>query len=171
MHNYRTTMDIITPGFGLIFWTTIVFLLLMVLLSKFAWKPILSAVKEREASIDKALEEAQSARAEMQNLTSSNEQLLKEARQERESIVKEARVARDKMVAEAKDIASGEAEKIMTAAAAQIEGAKMAAVTELKNHVAQIAVDMAEKILRSELKDAAVQKASIDRALEDVKLN
>jgi F-type H+-transporting ATPase subunit b len=75
------------------------------------------------------------------------------------------------MVAEAKDIASGEAEKIMTAAAAQIEGAKMAAVTELKNHVAQIAVDMAEKVLRSELKDPAGQKASIDRALEDVKLN
>lgn len=164
-------MDLVTPGLGLIVWTSVVFLILVFLLTKFAWKPILNAVKTREASIEKALNEAESARKEMANLTASNEQLLKEAREERERIVKEAREARDSMVAEAKDSASEEAAKILEAAREQINREKMAAMTELKNHVAQLALDMAEQVLKTELSDAKAQKASVDRALEEVKLN
>ncbi|MBM3434293.1 MAG: F0F1 ATP synthase subunit B [Bacteroidetes bacterium] len=164
-------MDLVTPGLGLIVWTTLVFLILVFLLGKFAWKPILNAVNSREEAIDQALKQAESARAEMGKLQASNEQLLKEAREEREAIVKEGRAMRDAMIAEAKDAASSEAAKILESARTQIHQEKMAAVTELKNQVAQLAVDMAEKILRTELAQPEVAKANIDRDIKDLNLN
>jgi F-type H+-transporting ATPase subunit b len=164
-------MDLVTPGLGLIVWTTLVFLILVFLLGKFAWKPILNAVQAREDAIDQALKQAESARSEMSKLQTSNEQLLKEAREEREAIVKEGRAMRDAMVAEAKEAASQEAAKILESARSQIHQEKMAAVTELKNQVAQLAVDMAEKVLRAELAQPEVAKANIDRDLKDLNLN
>jgi len=164
-------MGIVTPGFGLIFWTTVTFFLLLFLLAKFAWKPILKAVHDREQAIDSALKAAEAAKSEMASLHSSNEQLLKEAREEREQILKEARTMRDKTIADAKTAASEEAAKVLDAARAQIHNEKMAAMTEVKNQVAQLAIDMSERILRAELKDAAAQKAMVDRAMEDVKMN
>jgi F-type H+-transporting ATPase subunit b len=164
-------MDLVTPGLGLIFWTTLTFLILVVLLRSLAWKPILAAVKDREASIDNALKAAHAARAEMAALQSSNEQLLKEAREERERILKEAREIRDKTVSDAKATASAEASKVLEIAREQIHMEKMAAMTEVKNQVAQLAVEMSERILRAELSDAKAQAAMVDRALEDVKLN
>lgn len=164
-------MDLVTPGLGLIVWTTLVFLILVFLLGKFAWKPILNAVTAREEAIDQALKQAEAARAEMGELKASNEQLLKSAREEREAIVKEGRAMRDAMIAEAKEAASLEAAKIMDSARTQIHQEKMAAVTELKNQVAQIAVDMAEKVLRAELAQPEAAKALIDRDLKDLNLN
>lgn len=164
-------MDLLTPAFGLVFWTVLVFVILLVLLRSLAWKPILNAVNSREEAIDQALKQAEAARAEMGQLKSANEQLLKEAREEREAIVKEGRAMRDAMVAEAKESASVEAAKILEAARTQIHQEKMAAVTELKNQVAQLAVDMAEKILRAELAQPEVAKANIDRDLKDLNLN
>ena len=164
-------MGIVTPGFGLIFWTTLTFFLLLFLLAKFAWKPILKAVQDREGAIDLALKAAEVAKAEMASLQSNNEQLLKQTREEREQILKEARVLRDKTIADAKTAASEEAAKVLESARIQINNEKMAAMTEVKNQVAQLAIDMSERILRAELKDAAAQKAMVDRAMQDVKLN
>jgi len=164
-------MDLVTPGLGLIVWTTLVFLILVFLLGKFAWKPILNAVQSREEAIDQALKQAEAARAEMSKLHASNEQLLKEAREEREAIVKEGRAMRDAMIAEAKDAASAEAAKILESARTQIHQEKMAAVTELKNQVPQLAVDMAEKILRAELAQPEVAKANVERDIKDLNLN
>jgi F-type H+-transporting ATPase subunit b len=164
-------MGIVTPGFGLIFWTTLTFFLLLFLLAKFAWKPILKAVQDREGAIDSALKAAEAAKAEMASLQSNNEQLLKQTREEREQILKEARVLRDKTIADAKTAASEEAAKVLESARIQINNEKMAAMTEVKNQVAQLAIDMSERILRAELKDAAAQKAMVDRAMQDVKLN
>ena len=164
-------MGIVTPGFGLIFWTTLTFFLLLFLLAKFAWKPILKAVQDREGAIDLALKAAEAAKAEMASLQSNNEQLLKQTREEREQILKEARVLRDKTIADAKTAASEEAAKVLESARIQINNEKMAAMTEVKNQVAQLAIDMSERILRAELKDAEAQKAMVDRAMQDVKLN
>ena len=114
-------MGIVTPGFGLIFWTSITFFLLLFLLAKFAWKPILKAVQEREEAINSALRAAESAKAEMASLQSNNEQLLKEAREEREAMLKEARAMRDKTISDAKGAASEEAAKVLEAARVQIQ--------------------------------------------------
>jgi F-type H+-transporting ATPase subunit b len=164
-------MDLVTPGLGLIVWTTLVFLIWVFLLGKFAWKPILNAVHAREEAIDQALKQAEAARAEMGKLQASNEQLLKQAREEREAIVKEGRAMRDAMIAEAKDAASAEAAKILESARTQIHQEKMAAVTELKNQVAQLAIDMAEKVLRAELAQPEVAKANVERDIKDLNLN
>lgn len=164
-------MDLVTPGFGLIFWTTLVFLILVFLLTKFAWKPILGAVKTREAAIEDALKSAERAREELKNLQSDNEKILKEAREERDIILKEARSMKEKTIAEAKDAASAEADKIIKIAKEQIEHEKLAAITELKNQVASLSIDMAEKVLRAELKDQKAQTEMVERLVEDVKLN
>lgn len=164
-------MDLVTPGIGLIFWTTIVFLILVFLLAKFAWKPILGAVKTREAAIEDALKSAQRAREELQQLQADNEKILKEAREEREQILKEARSMRDKMVADAKDVAGAEADKMIASAKEQIHHEKLAAITELKNQVANLSIEMAEKVLRAELKDQKAQTEMVERLVDDVKLN
>ena len=132
---------------GLFFWQSLVFLLLIFLLRRYAWKPILNAVNEREQSIEGALKAAEKARQEMESLQASNEAILKEAREERERILKEARDMKNNIVAEAKEMAAAEADKTVAAAKAAIEAEKAAAVAELKNQAAVLSIEVAEKVL------------------------
>lgn len=164
-------MDLVTPSIGLIFWTTITFLILLFLLGKFAWKPILNAVRTREESIDKALKSAEKAREEMAELKSDNEKILKEARAERETILKDAREIRENMISEAKGKASEEADKVIEQAREQIENEKMRAITELKNMVGSLSIDIAEKILRQELDSKEKQQELVETQLRDFNLN
>jgi F-type H+-transporting ATPase subunit b len=164
-------MDLVTPGIGLVFWTSVVFVILILLLSKFAWKPILSAIKEREENIDKALKSADRARSEIKDLQNANERLLNEARSERDSMLKEAREIKEKMISEAKDKANSEAERILSSARETINNEKNAAVAEIKAQVATLSVEIAEKILRSELTAESKQKALANNLLEEAKLN
>ena len=151
---------------GLFFWQTLIFVTLIFLLRKFAWKPILNAVIEREEKIEGALKAAEEAENKMKELSANNEKILADARVERESILKDGRSIKEKMIADAKSQASTEAEKIITSAKEQINIEKMKAMTEIKNQVADISIEMAEKILRTELKDAKNQKKLIEEALK-----
>lgn len=162
---------LVTPEIGMLFWTAVVFLILMLLLTKFAWKPILAAVKEREASIEEALNSAEDAKRAMAELKSNNEDLLNEARAERDAMMKEARTIKDDIIAEAKGKASEDAEKILASARESIQHEKMAAITELKNQVALLSIEIAEKILKDELSSADKQKALIDNVVKDINLN
>lgn len=151
---------------GLFFWQLILFVTLIFLLRKFAWKPILNAVIEREEKIEGALKAAEEAENKMKELSANNEKILADARVERENILKDGRSIKEKMIADAKSQASTEAEKIITSAKEQINIEKMKAMTEIKNQVADISIEMAEKILRTELKDAKNQKKLIEEALK-----
>jgi F-type H+-transporting ATPase subunit b len=162
---------LVKPDIGLLFWTTVTFLILLVLLRKFAWKPILNAVKAREASIDGALAAAEEAKEEMAKLKSDNDRIMKEAREERDALLKEAREIKDRTIAEAKEKAGEEAKRILADAHEQIENQKMAAITELKNQVGEMSIAIAEKILRSELADKGKQEALVDEQLKDFNLN
>ncbi len=162
---------LVTPEIGMLFWTALVFIILMLLLTKYAWKPILAAVKERETSIEEALNSAEDAKREIAELKSNNEDLLNEARAERDEMLKEARGIKDNIVAEAKTTANQEAEKIVAAARESIQHEKMAAITELKNQVAVLSIEIAEKILKDELSSADKQKAIIDNVVKDINLN
>ena len=164
-------MDLVLPGEGLLFWTTLVFVILLVLLRKFAWKPILGAVHTREEGIQNALEAAKSAEEKMAKMTAENEELLKEARNERDLILKEAREAKNAIVGEAKDQAISEANKILAEARNQIEIEKGKAIAELKNQVATLSVEIAEKILKGELSDKGKQEAMVNNLMEEVNLN
>jgi F-type H+-transporting ATPase subunit b len=163
--------SLITPGIGLIFWTTVVFLLLLVLLGKYAWKPILNAIKTREDGITKALASAESALNDMRELKSNNEKILADARNERDALIKEAREAKDAIINEAKSKAQKDADRILSSAREQIINEKNAAVTELKNQVATLSIEIAEKILRSELSSDEKQKALVNNLMKDVNLN
>jgi len=156
---------------GLFFWQTLLFLVLIFVLRKYAWKPILNAVNEREDSIQEALDSAKEAKLEMAKLKSDNEDLLNEARAERDAMLKEAREIKDGIVADAKGIANKESEKIIASARESIQHEKMAAITELKNQVATLSIEIAEKILKDELSSADKQKAIIDNAVKDINLN
>ena len=162
-------MELVTPAIGLIFWTTVVFTLLVLLLKKFAWKPILSAVDERNQLIKNSLAQAEKARNEMSELTANNEKIIAQAKVDRDVILKEARDMKNEIISEAKDKASKEAEKLVTTAKEQILNEKMKAITELKNHVADLSIEMAEKILSSELSDVAKQKELVKKALKESK--
>ena len=164
-------MDLVTPGIGLIFWTTLSFLILLVILKKAAWTPILTIVKERETSIKDALASAENARAEMASLQADNERILNEARAQRDEMLKEARDMKSNILAEAKNTAKAEADAIIVSAKAIIENEKVAAISELKSSVGSLSVDIAEKILKAELKDSEKQNAYIAEMLKDVKLN
>jgi F-type H+-transporting ATPase subunit b len=158
-------------SFGLFFWQTLIFLLLVFLLRKFAWKPILDAVNEREEGIKNALLSAEIAKRDMQNLKSDNEKLLAEARVERDVILKEAREIKDKIVSEAKDEAQVQAGKMIEQAKAAINSEKNAAMTELKNQVSSLSISIAEKVLREELSNKESQTKLVEKMLGDVKLN
>ena len=160
-------MELVTPAIGLIFWTTVVFTLLVLLLKKFAWKPILSAVDERNKSIKDSLAQAEKARSEMSELTANNEKIIAQAKVDRDIILKEARDIKNEIISDAKDKANKEAEKLVSTAKEQILNEKMKAITELKNHVADLSIEMAEKILNSELSDVAKQKEIITKALNE----
>lgn len=158
-------------SFGLFFWQLLLFVALVLLLRKFAWKPILKAVEERESSIEDALEAAEDAKKKMAELKSSNEELLNKARAERDEMLKEAREMKDKIVADAKTKANEEADKIVAAARESIEHEKMAAITDLKNQVAGLSIEIAEKILKDELSSGDKQKAIIDNVVKEINLN
>ena len=162
-------MELVTPAIGLIFWTTVVFTLLVLLLKKFAWKPILSAVDERNQLIKNSLAQAEKARNEMSELTANNEKIIAQAKVDRDVILKEARDMKNEIISEAKDKANKEAEKLVSTAKEQILNEKMKAITELKNHVADLSIEMAEKILSSELSDVAKQKELVKKALKESK--
>jgi F-type H+-transporting ATPase subunit b len=164
-------MELVTPGIGLVFWTTLAFLLLLFVLSKYAWRPILNAVKERELNIEVALLQADKARAEMAKLTSDNEKLLAAAKEERVQILKEAKLVSEKIVEEAREKAKGEANKYLAEAKAEINTQKMAAITEVKNQVGLLAIELSEKILRKELAGKDSQEKYAAELTNDIKLN
>ena len=156
---------------GLFFWQSVLFIALILLLKKFAWGPILTAVEEREEGIKSALDSAEKAKEEMQALNADNERILAEARIERDILLKEAREMKDEIVSEAKDQANIEADKILLSAKEQINNEKLKAITELKNQVADMSIDIAEKILRSELSDVNKQKELVAQVLKSNELN
>lgn len=160
-----------TPGLGLVFWTTIVFLLLVFLLSKFAWKPIVSAIKKRNEAIDNALNAAEKAREEMSKLKADNEALLEEAKKERDVILAEARKVRDKIVEEASAKAREESERILLSAKENIHFEKMAAITELKNQVAILSLEIAEKIIQQNLSNDAKQQELAKKMADEISFN
>lgn len=162
---------LLSPSYGLIVWTLAAFLIVLFLLKKLAWKPILKSLEERENSIQSALDEAKKAREEMAALKSDNEKAIAEALIQRDLILKEAREIKDTMIAEAKKQAITEADRITASARENIQNEKMAAITELKNQVAHLSIEIAEKILKSELKEKDKQKSIVSNLLNDVKMN
>lgn len=164
-------MELVKPSIGLIFWMVVSFSIILFLLRKFAWKPILGMIKERELSIENALASAENAKAEMIALQSNNEKILADARNERDLLLKDAREIREKMISEAKGIATKEGERMLTIARENIQNEKMAAITELKNQVATLSIEIAEKILKSELSSDEKQKTLVNTLLKDVNLN
>ncbi|MDO9185752.1 MAG: F0F1 ATP synthase subunit B [Bacteroidia bacterium] len=164
-------MELVKPSIGLIFWMIVSFSIILFLLKKFAWAPILGMIKEREDSIELALASAEKAKQEMKMLQSNNERILSEAKTERELLLKDAREIREKMIAEAKGMATKEGERLLKSARENIQNEKMAAITELKNQVATLSIDIAEKILKSELSSDEKQKSLVNTLLKDVNLN
>jgi F-type H+-transporting ATPase subunit b len=158
-------------SFGLFIWQTIIFVGLIFLLKKFAWKPILDAVNEREEGIKNALLSAENAKKEMQNLQSDNQRILQEARMERDSLLKDARDMKDKMVADAKNEAQAQGQKMIEQAKAAIESEKNAAMAELKLHVSSLSLEIAEKLLKDELSNKEAQVKLVEKMLGDAKLN
>jgi len=156
---------------GLFVVQTILLLLLIFLMVKFAWKPILNSLNEREEGIQDALDAAEKAKLEMQNLQADNQKLLNEARAERETMLKEAREMKNTMIEEAKDEAQKQANNMISQAQAAIESEKKAAMAELKNHVAGLSVDIAEKVVRQELANKDKQLALVESLLGEAKLN
>lgn len=156
---------------SLVFWTTIIFIVFFILLGKFAWKPILGAVKGREESINNALASAEAARREIQNLTADNERILQEARMERDALIKEAREIREKMIADSKADAQAEGARLLEQAKAAIQTEKNAAMAELKNQVSALSLEIAEKLLKDELSNKDAQTKLVEKMLGDVKLN
>jgi F-type H+-transporting ATPase subunit b len=164
-------MNLLTPEFGLLIWTLLAFLVVFYILAKFAWPPIMKGLKDREQGISNSLATAEKVRAEMMQLKNENEILLAKAREERAEILKEARAMKDKIVNEARDQAKVEAGKIIVDAQAAIETQKMAALTDIKNQVGNMVVEISEKILRRELTNKPEQENYIKELAEEVKLN
>lgn len=164
-------MDLVTPGMGLVVWATVVFLILLLLLSKFAWKPILNALNEREKKISDSLELADRTRREMEAVKADNEKLLQEARIERDKILKEAKEMRESIVAQAKKSADDEGRRMIAQAKDSIEKEKLSAMSDLKALSAQIGVEIAEKILRKKLESNAEQDALISDYIKNLNLN
>jgi F-type H+-transporting ATPase subunit b len=164
-------MELLTPGTGLIIWQLIVFVLLVLLLSKLAWKPIINSLKERERSIQDALDTAEKARHEMSQLRSDNERLLKEAREERERILREAREVANRMKDEAQHDAKRSADKIIEDAKAAINIEKQAALKEVRIQVSMFALDIAEKLMKKNLSGDKAQKELVEGYIKDLKIN
>ena len=158
-------------SYGLFFWQAIILVILIVLLAKFAWKPILAALAAREEGISNALLAAENAKKEMQNLKSDNEKLLAEARAERDAMIKEAREIKEKMIADAKSEAQAQGEKMIESAKASIESEKNAAMAELKNQVSSLSLEIAETLLKEELSNKEAQTKLVEKMLGDAKLN
>jgi F-type H+-transporting ATPase subunit b len=164
-------MEIVTPGIGLIFWTALLFLIVLFILGRVAFKPISEALKEREESIAKALNASVQAQEDVGKLKSEIDEMKKKAREEREEILKEAKAKATQLVSEAQEKAKEEGNRIISAAQEAIQSEKNAAMTEVKQQVAALALDIAEKVLRKELSNATAQKALINDLLKEAKLN
>lgn len=164
-------MELLTPGSGLIIWQLIIFVALVVLLGTLAWKPILQSLKEREVSIQSALDSAEKAKLEMASLKADNEKLLKEAREERDKILKEAREAASRVHEQAQQDAKKTADKIIDDARAVIQSEKAAALTEVKAQVAMFSLEIAEKVMKKNLASDAAQKDLIQGYIKEIKLN
>lgn len=162
---------LVSPAIGLVFWNTVAFAILFFVLRKFAWKPILKAIHERESGIENALSKAEKMKAEMKALANENETLLQKAREERAVLIKEAKEQSDKMIAEAKEKAKAEYDRIVLDAQTAINQQKNAALTDVKNLVGSLVIEVSEKILRKELSNKAEQENYIKQLAEDVKLN
>jgi F-type H+-transporting ATPase subunit b len=164
-------MNLLTPGFGLLIWTLVAFLVVFFLLAKFAWPAIIGGLRERENSIAESLESAKRVKEEMTQLKSDNETLLAKAREERAQLLKEARDTKDRIINEAKEQAKAEASKIIAESQAAIQAQQMAALTEVKNQVGKLVIEVSEKVLRKELADKQAQEAHIKGMVDSVKLN
>ena len=164
-------MKLVTPDIGLLFWMLVSFGIVLFLLRKFAWKPILASLKTREESISEALNTAKKAKEEMAMLKADNEKLFQQARAERDAMLKEARDTKDAIIAESKAKAHAEANKILAGARETINTEKNAAIAELKNQVASMSIEIAEKILRQELSKDEKQKSLMENLMRDVSLN
>ncbi len=164
-------MGLVTPDFGLLFWMLVSFLILLYILRKFAWKPLLKMLQDREDEISKSLNSAQEAKEKMEKLNAENEEILKQARSEREAMLREAKATKDKIVAEAQEAAKVEADKIIAAARAEIAAEKDAAMSELSDKVAELSVDIAEKILRRELDSSTKQSEYVQSLVKNISLN
>lgn len=164
-------MELVTPALGLMFWMFVTFAIIFLLLKKFAWKPILKMIKEREDSIDSAIQSAEKARQEMKELQAGNERILAEARAASDALLKDARDAKDSIIAEAKTKAKSEADRLVAQARETINNEKLAAITELKNQVATLSIDIAEKILKEQFSSDEKQKAHINNLMKEVTLN
>lgn len=165
------SLSLITPSWGLLFWTSLIFCMLWFILGKYAFGPIAEALKAREESISSALQSAEKAKQEMAALQADNDRILNEARDERSRILKEAKEQSDKLVSEAKDRAKDEADKIVTAARGEIAAEKMAAMTEVKNIIGLETIALAEKVIKRELKDAPEQTAYLESEIKNINLN
>lgn len=161
---------LLKPDPGLLIWMCISFGIVVFLLGKYAWKPILASVKAREGSIEDALNEAKKMREDMARMTASNEEVMRQAREERETLLKEARDIRDKEIAEAKNKAKAEADALLGRARADIQNEKNAAITEMKNQVAELSILVAERILKEKLESSAAQQALVDKVMTEADL-
>ena len=164
-------LDWVTPGIGLIFWTSIVFLLLVFILKKYAWKPILDAVDKRSNSIEDAINAAEQAKASLAQLNEERAKIKKESLADRDALLKDATETKNQIISEAKTMAKEETDKILTSAREVIKTEKLAAITELKNQVAVLSLEIAEKIVKDQLSSDAKQKALVESLVEDVNLN
>lgn len=164
-------MGIIEPGIGLLFWMTLTFVILLFLLAKFAWKPIVNAINDRETSIVDALNQAKLAKREMEMLKADNERIIREAKIERDAILKEAREIKDKIVGDAKDIAKAEGDKLIEAAKQTINAEKNAAMADIKTQIGALSVNIAESILKQKLDNSEAQNELVQNYLNKSNLN
>ena len=164
-------MDLLTPIFGLLFWTLLAFIIVFLILKKYAWPAIIKGLKEREQGIADALATAEKVKAEVSQMKNENEALLQQAREERSALLKEAKVNADKMIVDAKEKAKSEYDKIIADAQLAIQQQKNAAITDVKNQVGALVIEVSEKILRKELSNKAEQESYIKQIAEQAKLN
>jgi F-type H+-transporting ATPase subunit b len=165
------TMQLLTPDLGYFVWALVAFVVVFLILKKFAWKPILKSLNEREQNIAGAIATAERVKAEMAALQSENEALLAQAREERAALLKDARETKDKMINEAKEQAKSEASKIIAEAQQAINAQKMAALTEVKNEMGKLVIEVSEKVLKQELSGPNKQEAHINGLVDSIKLN
>ena len=164
-------MQLVTPGIGLIFWMLVSFSLVLYVLGKYAWKPIMKGIHQREDTIERALEAANEAKKEMLKLKAGNEQLLRDAKDERDALMRDARKVKEAILDEARIKANEEAARILENARENIQFEKMAAINELKNQIATISIEIAEKLIAKELENKEQQQKLTEKLLKDVKIN
>ncbi len=164
-------MDLVTPGIGMIFWTTVFFLVLLIILGKFAWPAILSAVRARNESIRKSLDAAKKARSEMEKLQADNERILAEAKAERDAMIKEARDIKESIIREARENAAEDASKLIKNARESIKNEKLAAINEIKEQIANLSINIAEKVLKKALSEDKGQQELVNKLIDEIDLN